>query len=160
VPRGFRLDAAEFADRLDRFLEPLPREFRYAVEIRERSWLTDTYLRVLARHAATHVYNYWSRMPRPGAQAEVTPPEAAPFVLLRLLMPPGAGYEQQREAYRPFDRLLEPDELMRADVTDIIQRAATRGRAVFVLVNNKAEGSAPLTIEALAARIAGVPGVI
>jgi uncharacterized protein YecE (DUF72 family) len=155
VARGPHRDPAAFAEGLDRFLEPLPREFQYAVEVRERSWLTDAYFAVLARHGAAHVYNYWSRMPRPGAQAELVPPDIAPFALVRLLMPPGAGYEQQREAFRPFDRLASPDEAMRDDVARIVQRAATRRRPVFVLANNKAEGSAPLTIEALAERIAG-----
>ena len=41
---------------------------------------------------------------------------------------------------------------MRRDVLEIVRRAATAGRGIFLLVNNKAEGSAPLTIEALAER--------
>jgi len=34
-------------------------------------------------------------------------------------------------------------------------RAAARGRDVFITVNNKAEGSAPCSVERLAAAIAG-----
>jgi hypothetical protein len=33
-----------------------------------------------------------------------------------------------------------------------VHRASAAGRAAYLLVNNKAEGSAPLTIEALAER--------
>ena len=58
----------------------------------------------------------------------------------------------------PFDRLIEPDESMREDVVALTARALAKGRKVYVLVNNKAEGSSPLTVEALAARLAGVLG--
>ena len=34
--------------------------------------------------------------------------------VVRLLLKPGTWYEDQREAFRPFNRLVEPDEAMRA----------------------------------------------
>jgi hypothetical protein len=43
---------------------------------------------------------------------------------------------------------------MRTDVVAIARRIVNRGRRVFVLVNNKAEGSSPLTVTALARRLA------
>ncbi|MEI6667057.1 MAG: DUF72 domain-containing protein [Acidobacteriota bacterium] len=146
-------DATPFIEALDRFLEPLPRQFRYAVEIRDKWALTDAYRDVLARHGCAHVYNYWSAMPLPAAQARTIVPDSQPFVVLRLLLRPGARYEDQRQVFAPFDKLVEPDETMRRDVLDIVGRAATGTRQVFVLVNNKAEGSSPLTIEALAERL-------
>lgn len=42
---------------------------------------------------------------------------------------------------------------MRADVVSVTRRALARGRRVYVLVNNKAEGSSPLTVMALAKRL-------
>jgi len=45
------------------------------------------------------------------------------------------------------------DEEMRRDVIDLIRRSVNAGRGVFLLVNNKAEGSSPLTVEALAERL-------
>jgi hypothetical protein len=39
---------------------------------------------------------------------------------------------------------------MRLQVLDLIRLSVALGRNIFVLVNNKAEGSAPLTVEALA----------
>jgi uncharacterized protein YecE (DUF72 family) len=145
-------DATPFIDALDRFLEQLPRDFQYAVEIRDKWALTDPYKDVLVRHGCAHVYNYWSAMPLPGAQARTIPPESQPFLMLRLLLRPGTWYEDQRQVFAPFDKLVEPDETMRKDVLDIIRRAATGSRQVYLLVNNKAEGSSPLTIEALAER--------
>ena len=145
---------AAFFEALDRFLGALPRDFAYAVEIRDRALLTPTYRVVLARHGVAHTYNYWSAMPMPLAQADVVPPEDTPFSVVRLLLKPGTWYEDQRERFRPFNRLVEPDEVMRDQVVALTTRALARGRKVYVLVNNKAEGSSPLTIEALAERVA------
>jgi uncharacterized protein YecE (DUF72 family) len=146
-------DAQAFVEGLDRLLGQLPREFQYAVEIRDRWVLTEPYRATLARHGAGHIYNYWSAMPMPGVQARVIPPEDLPFVVVRLLLKPGTWYEHQRQVFAPFDALAAPDEQMRDDVIGIIRRSVNAGRGVFLLVNNKAEGSAPLTIEALAERL-------
>ncbi len=134
----------------------LPRDFDYAVELRDRALLTAAYAAVLARHGVAHTYNYWSAMPMPLAQAASSPPEAAPFAVVRLLLKPGTWYEDQRDRFRPFNRLVAPDEAMRDEVVELTARALTRGRKVYVLVNNKAEGSSPLTVEALAERLADV----
>lgn len=144
------LDPVAFAEMLDAFLDRLPREVEYAVELRDRGLLTDTYRRVLARNAAVHVCNYWSAMPMPGEQAELVDHLQAPFTMVRLLMRPGTRYEQQREAMAPFNRIVQQDEHMRRDAADLLRRACAAGQRAFLLVNNKAEGSSPLTIESIA----------
>jgi uncharacterized protein YecE (DUF72 family) len=152
LPKGVEMDRSSFAERLDRFLGRLPREFEYAVELRDPRLLTPEYARVLSAHAAAHTFNYWSAMPMPADQATRVPVGSAPFTVVRLLLRPGTWYEEQREAFRPFNRLVAPDERMREDVIGIVSRALPH-RRVYVLVNNKAEGSAPLTIRALAERL-------
>ena len=157
-PPGARDQAqppAGFLEALDRFLETLPHEFQYAVELRDKALLTPAYRALLARHGLAHTYNYWSAMPMPLAQATVVPPEDPPFSVVRLLLRPGTWYEDQRDRFTPFNRLVEPDEPMRDEVVALTARALAKGRKVYVLVNNKAEGSSPLTVEALAARLAG-----
>jgi len=150
LPRTLTLQASEFLDGLDRFLDQLPRDFRYAVELRESSWLTPSYAAILKRHGASHVFNYWSAMPMPAEQAVVVAPEQQATTVIRLLLPPGTRYEQQREAFRPFNRLHAPDPVMRDQVAALSRRALAAGGDVFVLVNNKAEGSSPLTITEIA----------
>ena len=90
----------------------------------------------------------------PSAQADIVPPDDLPFTVVRLLLRPGTWYEDQKERFRPFNAIVEPDEAMRRDVVALSDRALTRGRKVWVLVNNKAEGSSPLTIMALARKVA------
>ena len=158
-PPGARDQAqppAAFLEALDRFLETLPRDFQFAIEIRDKALLTPAYRALLARHGLAHTYNYWSAMPMPLAQAAVVPPEEPPFAVVRLLLRPGTWYEDQRDRFTPFNRLVEADEPMRDEVVRLTARALAKGRKVYVLVNNKAEGSSPLTVEALAARLAGV----
>lgn len=151
--RTARLEPEAFLDRLDRFLGTLPREFEYAVELRDRDLLTPRYASMLRTHAIAHTYNYWSAMPMPADQANVVPPEDLPFAVVRMLLKPGTWYEDQREAFRPFNRIVAPDPSMRRDAISIAGRALQRKKRVYFLVNNKAEGSSPLTIVELARRL-------
>jgi uncharacterized protein YecE (DUF72 family) len=148
------LAPAEFVEGLDRFLGCLPGDFHYAVEVRDRALLSPDYVGVLEAHGVAHVYNAWTAMPLPGAQASVVPVEKMPFLMVRLLLRPGATYQEQREAFAPFDRIPEPQEEMREQVVDLVGQAVARAIPAYVLVNNKAEGSSPLTIEALAEAVA------
>ena len=38
------------------------------------------------------------------------PPEDQPFVMVRLLLRPGKWYENQKQVFAPFDKLVEPDD--------------------------------------------------
>ncbi len=151
--RTLRLEPAAFLERLDRFLAALPRTFEYTVELRDTRLLTPEYARMLDRHAVSHTFNYWSAMPMPAEQAATVAPEGLPFTVIRLLLKPGTWYEDQREAFRPFNRIVAPDPVMRRDVAAIAGRALQRKKRVYILVNNKAEGSSPLTVMALARRV-------
>jgi uncharacterized protein YecE (DUF72 family) len=66
----------------------------------------------------------------------------------------GHAYEEAKRAYFPFDRIVEEDVPTREALARLASRAAARGRDVFITVNNKAEGSAPCSVERLAAAIA------
>jgi uncharacterized protein YecE (DUF72 family) len=153
-PRGSRIEAPEFLARLDRFLERLPRDFQYAVELRDERLLTPEYRAILTRHGIGHTFNYWSAMPGLMAQTNIVPPEDLPFAVIRLLLRPGTWYQDQKQRFQPFNALVAPDALMRQDVVDLSDRVLTSGRKVWVLVNNKAEGSSPLSIMELAKRVA------
>jgi uncharacterized protein YecE (DUF72 family) len=154
-PSGHRPAPGVFAGKLGRFLAALPPTLRYAVELRDPALLTPDYRDALAQNGVAHVYNYSGTMPMPAVQAEIVPADAAPFAVIRLLMPPGNRYEERREALAPFNRLSEPDEEMRREVAALALAAASKNRPVYILVNNKAEGCSPLTIRALAKVLAG-----
>jgi uncharacterized protein YecE (DUF72 family) len=151
---GARFSSADFAARLRRFLDAAARDFPIAVELRSRQLLTPRYLEVLQSAGASHVFNYWEDMPEIAEQLELAGVEAGPLCIARLLIPPGRRYEDRKNELRPFDKLVDPQPRMRADVVRLSQACQAAGKVLFVIVNNKAEGSSPLTIRALAEAMA------
>jgi uncharacterized protein YecE (DUF72 family) len=157
-PSGGAVPPSVFAERLDRFLEALPTGARYAVELREAALLTPAYGAVLAARGAAHVYNYATAMPMPAAQADAVRVDTGGFAMIRLLLRPGTRYGERREEFLPFDRVVDPSPEMRVEVVRLVRAALRAGRETYVLVNNKAEGCAPLTIRALAEILAEEEG--
>ena len=146
-----------FAERLGELFRSLPRELPYAVELRNRELFTHAYLDVLRDVGVGHVLNFWERMPDVGEQLSVPGVLTAPVVVTRLLIPPGERYDSRKRVLTPFDRIVDPQEKMRADVERLSEACRELGKALLVIVNNKAEGSSPLTVRALAERLAQVP---
>jgi hypothetical protein len=81
----------------------------------------------------------------------------AGFVLLRLLTPQGLSHADAVRRYAPYDRLIQPIPRMRTDTLALVEQAVAEGRTAYVLVNNRAEGNAPMTIQALADQIDTLP---
>lgn len=145
----------ELAERLDRFFSAVPRDLPLSVELRTPSHLAPPYLEVLRRHRVAHVLNSWEAMPDLGRQLALPGVLTAPdHVVARLLMRPGTRYEQRKAEMAPFDRLLDPNPEMRDAVVELVRLCQATGRVAYVIVNNKAEGCSPLTVAALAARLA------
>jgi uncharacterized protein YecE (DUF72 family) len=148
-----RPDQDVFLAKLARFLERTKGPF--AFELRDQRLFTKKYVEVLRAHGAGHCFNFWSRMPTLGAQLDfVGALEGFPCVVVRLMLPPGERYEKRREAFAPFDRIVEPSPSMREDVARIVDATRAIGLGTFVIANNKAEGSAPHTLIALASQLA------
>ena len=154
VPRAFSGDAAAFARRLDALLADLDPRLPVAVELRDPGLLQPPYARVLRERRVAHVYNLHTHMPLPGLQRAVAALRDQPFAVVRLLMPPHTRYEDRKREFAPFNRLQDVDPARREDTLSVIVEAIGGGLETWVLVNNKAEGSSPLTIRALADAIA------
>lgn len=56
------------------------------------------------------------------------------------------GYESAKAQYAPFDRLQDPDPTTRAHLARVITGSCGAGQNAYVTINNKAEGSAPLSV--------------
>jgi len=143
------ISAAAFVARLDAFLGALSRDFRYAVELRNAELFGHRYLEVLQRHGVAHVLNFWERMPTVGEQLRVDGVLSAEHVVARLLIPPAQRYAERKRELSPFNQILDPQPDMRSDVAALCDRVLALEKALFVIVNNKAEGSSPLTVRAL-----------
>jgi hypothetical protein len=55
--------ARDFVTKLDAFFAQLPKDFSYAVEIRNAGMLGPLYRDMLETHGVAQVYNHWSFMP-------------------------------------------------------------------------------------------------
>ena len=140
----------DFLYRLDHFLAGLPGGFRYGVEIRNPEYLEPGSFACLAGRGVAHVLNAWTRMPELGAQLDRPGVETADFRVVRALLSKGRSYEQSVEAFEPYERIREPNEAARGAMRRVAERAMQRKEPAFVFVNNRLEGHAPTTIEAVA----------
>ena len=148
-------DPATWAEELDGFLGGLPRDFRYAVELRNAELLHPLHGAVLARHRVAHVFNSWNEMPPIGAQLDLPWVFPADFTVARALLRPGRAYADAVKLFEPYDRVREPLPELRRDLVRLIVEATRRHMEALILVNNRAEGNAPGTIRAVAAACAG-----
>jgi uncharacterized protein YecE (DUF72 family) len=158
IGRSARLTGQDFADLLDRFFSRLPREVPYAVELRNLEFLTPPYFAVLREHNVAHVFNSWTRMPPVGEQMELPGAFSAPFTIARILLRPGRTYSEAVDAFAPYDRIQDRNPALRRDIARLIRQAQALRIPAYVLVNNRAEGSAPITIAAVAELLAESAG--
>lgn len=147
APGAVNLDG--FLARLEGFLTAAPPGAELSFELRDERLLVPAYFDLLRAHGAVHVYNYWTKMPPLAVQRALSGPLWGTLVV-RLMIPPGRRYADLRRRYESFDRLVAPQPQMREQTVALIREAEELGHEAFVLVNNKAEGSSPLTVQALA----------
>jgi len=143
------MPAEEFIGKLDDFFGSVSAEFRYAVEIRNAGLLGPRYHDMLRAHGVAHVYNHWSYMPPLAEQHQRMKTMTAPFTVIRLLTPLKMTYEAAKKRAEPYDKIVGELPEMRKDTVSLIQEATAENRSTYVLVNNRSEGNAPLTIQAL-----------
>lgn len=128
-----------------------------AVEVRNAEWLTPAFAQALREGGATYCL---------GGHAKL-PPMAEQLPVLRALWPGpmvcrwnlnrlhGAyGYEDAKALYLPFDKLVDPDLETREVLARVARATTAAGHHAYLTIGNKAEGSAPLTVEAMARLLA------
>jgi uncharacterized protein YecE (DUF72 family) len=143
----------EFLGRLEPFLASLPSGFRYGVEIRNPEYLGPGYFALLARQGVAHVLNAWTRMPALGTQMEMPGAFTTDFTVVRALLTQGRTYEQAVRSFEPYRLVQEPNHPARDALRQIAERSRRWKRPAFLFVNNRLEGHAPSTIEAVVEKL-------
>jgi uncharacterized protein YecE (DUF72 family) len=145
-------------DKLHALLLALPRPTRgvLAVEVRDAAWLTPDLVALLRDTGARYCLGLHPKLPPlaeqlPLLRAMWPGPLVGRWNLNRLHGP--YGYENAEKRYGEFDTLLDPDPDTRAELARVIRGTASAGQEVLVTISNKAEGSAPLSVRALAQAI-------
>jgi uncharacterized protein YecE (DUF72 family) len=155
------LRVEHFAERLAGLLGALPQgRFALAVEVRNRGFLEagGPYLSCLQRHGAAHCVSSWTHMPSAGEQLDIPGILTAPQVAARFLLRPGRTYEQAVELFSPYERIKEVYPEGREALRRLIERCRQQKLALFAFVNNRFEGNAVETIEAVLDTLAPDPG--
>lgn len=127
-----------------------------AVEVRDPQWLTPQFVEALRSTGATYCMGLHAKMPRIAEQLPILRALWPGPLVCRWNLNPlhGAyGYEDARDLYSPYDKMIDPDLETRAELVRVITGTATAGQNVFVTLSNKAEGSAPLSVIELAKAI-------
>jgi uncharacterized protein YecE (DUF72 family) len=141
--------AADFLARLEGFLKTLPGGWPYAVEVRNKEYLGPDYFGLLARHNVAHVFNAWTRMPTLADQIAMPGSFTADFTVVRALLQKGRSYERAVKMFQPYEEVKQPDSMSREALRQIVNRTLHSRARACLFVNNRLEGNAPGTIEAV-----------
>lgn len=144
---------ADFMEKLDPFLGSLPKGFRYAVEIRNPEYLSPAYFDLLSSHNVAHVLSAWTRMPSLSDQVQLPGVFTSDFTVVRALLRKGRGYEAAVDSFEPYREIQEPNQEARDGLVEIAGQSRQRKKPAFLFVNNRLEGNAPGTIEAVVGRL-------
>ena len=124
-----------------------------AVEVRDAQWLTPAFISVLRDTGATYCMGLHAKMPRIAEQLPILRALWPGPLVCRWNLNPlhGAyGYEDAAQQYEPYDRIQDADIETRQALARVIAGTVGAGHNAFVTLSNKAEGSAPLSVIALA----------
>ena len=148
--RAIVRDPTRFAARLHRFLDDLPAGQLYAIELRDPGLLGGTLAAALGATRVRYCFGVHSRMPGLAAQAAALAALVPGPLVARWNLRAGLAYDAAKAQYAPFDRLIDEDPGTRGALAVCCLDTLAAGHPAFVIANNKAEGSAPLTLIKLA----------
>lgn len=170
IPKLYVRDVSDrhrVIDSIAAFLDALPKSVNgktpvYGVEVRTRSLFTPRFVRAIADVGTRLVLGIHPQMPSIIRQTEALrlmdapdvqsgPWQAKGDIIVRWSLSMFDGeYRRMKQDWAPFDTIREPDIVSRSGIEWLMELATDSKQRLFVVANNKAEGSAPLTIRALA----------
>lgn len=135
-----------FVERLAAFLSKLPPAFRYAVELRNRTWIDAELLQLLRAHKTALVLVDMAYMPHPAELAETLDLLTTDFFYARLI-----GDRKAVEAHTTrFDRIVVDQSARLGRWAHLLPVLGTSADG-FLYVNNHYAGHGPATVRQLQA---------
>lgn len=162
LPRNLVEDPSLLVERLGAFFAALPHDLGgrrplYALELRNAELLTPRLMRMLARVGVRYCIGLHDRMPeveRQETALKALDGEKPGDLVVRWNLHRGFLYQAAKQRYEPFDKLVDEDVETRRILARMAAATFKAGRKVWITANNKAEGSAPLSVLELAREIA------
>ena len=158
-------DVPAFIARLHAFLwainkkcEGFANRPQLAVEVRNPELLTYEFAVALKDAGACYCLGVHARMPTAEEQLPLLRALWPGPLVARWSLHAGHAYEEAKAGYAPFNRLVDEDPDTRATLARVAAATARAGYPATIIANNKAEGSAPLTLIKLAEAINALSG--
>jgi len=129
--------------RIEPFLKQLPKGYNFAVEIRNKNWLSKPFFDLLRAHKVAYALIDQAWMPRPNEIFEKFDPITADFTYVRLLGD-RKGIKKQTKIW---DKVIVDRSKESIGWVNVCQKTVRRGISTYVYVNNHYAGFAPATVE-------------
>jgi uncharacterized protein YecE (DUF72 family) len=143
----------EFRRRLEHFLTLLPEGTRFALEVRNRTWINDTFLDLLRKHGLALAFTAYQTMPEAAELLRGPDPVTADFGYVRFLGNHTAMDNRVARAREVGERdrdwgelMVDKTEEMRGWISPI-RTLLARVPEVFVYFNNHYAGYGPGSLE-------------
>lgn len=157
LPRAWLADPRRLLGALDRLFGRLERPAHgvLALELRDAALLTPELAALLKAQGVRWCLGLHDRMPPIEDQLPMLRATWPGPLVCRWNLQRGLAYGDAKDLFEPFDRLQAPDPGTREALARVIAATAAAGHEALVTINNKAEGSAPCSVVALAEAVAG-----
>lgn len=138
---------------LRKFLDQLPRDFRFAVEFRHPGWHRPQVISLLEKHRVCWVWSDTSPLNERNEAPFEFLPHTTDFLYLRLLGDYATKYDGDGKHMHRYEKLLWKREAALESWSLKIERHLGDVRNVWAFVGNHFEGFAPETAQRLAQRL-------
>ncbi len=133
----------DFLARLRPFLKKLPKDHKFAVEIRNKNWLVPQFIETLREHGVALALIDQSWMPRPAQWFEKFDPITASFTYVRWLGD-RKGIEEQTKTW---DKIIMDRRAELFEWAEILGKVHKRKIQILAFANNHYAGYGPGTVE-------------
>ena len=130
----------DFLARLVPFLKKLPKDHKFAVEIRNKSWLVPQFIEALRERGVALALIDQSWMPRPAQWFEKFDPITSDFTYVRLL---GDRKEIEKQT-KVWNNIIVDRQAELSEWADILRKIKI---PIYVYANNHYAGYSPATVE-------------
>jgi uncharacterized protein YecE (DUF72 family) len=133
----------DFLARLRPFLKKLPKDHKFAVEIRNKNWLVPQFVEIVREGGVALALIDQSWMPRPAQWFERFDPITADFTYVRWLGD-RKGIEEQTKTW---DKVIVDRRAELSEWADILGKVHKRKIQIYAYANNHYAGNGPATVE-------------
>ncbi len=139
--RSVFTSGAQFIARLKPFLEKLPKDHKFAIEIRNKNWLDAAFAQLLRDHGVALALQDQSWMPLPSAYK--FDPITTDWTYIRWL----GDRKEIENITKTWDKVVADRTSQLISWVDFCHQIVKRGVTIFAYANNHYAGHAPATIK-------------